>query len=160
MTAGEPPSKLFYILADKFNYLLSNDSETAVLMKDIKRCRKFNPIFRILGPHFLANSQIFENRNFLRNPYSAEVLPDTEIILPSEPVIWASNHGFKDDGLASILAAKRNAFILFGSLPQFYNTLDGITAFLNGVIMFNRKVAASRKSAIAKAVKVMHTAQI
>lgn len=155
LTADESPSRLFYILANKLSYLLDNDPETAILVKDIGRCRKIYPIFRTLGAHFLSNPQIFENRNFLRNPHSADVLPDTEITLPSEPVIWVSNHGFKDDGLASVLAAKRHAFILFGSLPQFYNTLDGITAFLNGVVMFNRKVASSRQSSIAKAVRVM-----
>lgn len=155
LIANEPPSRLFYVLTDKLSYLLDNNSEIAILDKDIRRCRKFHPIFKMFGPFFLSNPQTFENRNFLRNPDWVETEPDTEIILPSEPVIWASNHGFKDDALGSVLAAKRNAFILFGSLPQFYNILDGITAFLNGVVMFNRKVSASRQSVIAKSVKVM-----
>lgn len=155
LTAGDAPSRLFYILADKLDYLLDNDAEKAILDKDIKRCRKLNPIFKAVGPHFLSNPQIFENRNFLRNPHLSDVLRDKEIVLPSEPVIWVSNHGFKDDGLATILAAKRHAYILFGSLAQFYNTADGITAFLNGVAMFNRKVAVSRQSAIPKAVRVI-----
>ncbi len=72
-----------------------------------------------LGPYFLQVPQIFENRNFLRNPDSNEKLVlDTPILLPPEPVIWAANHAFKDDALATILAAKRHAYILFGSLPQ------------------------------------------
>lgn len=155
LTADKPPSKLFYILADKLDYLLSNDSEKAILAKDIKRCGKLHSIIKAIGIHFLSNPQVFENRNFLLNPYAADVSPDKEIILPSEPVIWASNHGFKDDILASILAAKRNAFIFFGSLPQFYNTVDGISLFLNGVCMFNRKVSVSRKAAVVKAEKIM-----
>ncbi len=106
-----------------------------------------------LGPHFLQVPQIFENRNFLRNPDSNEKLVlDTPILLPPEPVIWAANHAFKDDALATILAAKRHAYILFGSLPQFFNTFDGVTAFLNGVIMINRKLSASKRTSIAKAV--------
>ncbi len=81
--------------------------------------------------------------------------PDTEIILPREPVIWAANHAFKDDTLATVLAIKRYAYILFGSLPQFYNTFDGATAWLNGVVMSNRKVKASKRASLDKAVKVM-----
>lgn len=155
LTAGEAPSGLFYILANKLDYLLDNDPEKAILTKDIMRCRKLNPVFKRIGTHFLSNPQIFENRNFLKNPRLKDVPPDTEIVLPSEPVIWASNHGFKDDGLATILAAKRNAYILFGSLPQFYNTVDGITAWLNGVVMLNRKVVSNRRASISKAIRTM-----
>lgn len=108
-----------------------------------------------MGSHFLTNPQIFENRNFLRTPHQISILPDSGIILPEDPVIWASNHAFKDDGLATILAAKRHAYLLFGSLPQFYNTFDGITAWLNGLVMVNRKVPASRRASTAKAVRAM-----
>lgn len=121
--------------------------------KGVKRRRHLHFMIKTLGPYFLKNPQVFENRNFLRNPGAGgKAAPDPEIILPSEPVIWASNHAFKDDTLATILAAKRHAYILFGSLPQFFNTFDGITAFLNGVIMTNRKVSASKKTSTAKAV--------
>lgn len=92
----------------------------------------------------------------MRDPNCSDPPPDTKIALPSEPVIWASNHNFKDDTLASILAAQRHAYILFGSLPQFYNTFDGITAWLNGVAMANRKVTASKKTSTAKAVRAIN----
>ena len=35
-------------------------------------------------------------------------------------------------------------------MPQFYNTFDGITAWLNGVILLNRKNKDSKKSVIEK----------
>ena len=156
LTAGDPPSSLFYILADKLSYLMDADAKIAINPKGVARRRKINPIIKTLGAHFLSNPQIFENRNFLRDPNCSDPPPDAKIALPDEPVIWASNHGFKDDGVASILAAQRHAYILFGSLPQFYNTFDGITAWLNGVAMANRKVSASRKASIAKAVRVIN----
>lgn len=156
LTAGEPPSKLFFILADKLHYLLNEDENIAIAPKGVAHRRKLNPLLKTLGVHFLSNPQIFENRNFLRNPDDPAPPADLKIVLPKEPVIWASNHGFKDDALASILAAQRHAYILFGSLPQFYNTFDGVTAWLNGVAMVNRKVAASRKSSIPKAVRAMN----
>lgn len=156
LTAGNPPSALFFFLADKLSYLLTADAETAVTPEGIERRRKINSIIKALGPHFLNNPQIFENRNFLKNPSYPEPHPDSKITVPPEPVIWASNHGFKDDILASVLAAQRHAYILFGSLPHFYNTFDGITAWLNGIVMVNRKVPASKKASIVKAVRAIN----
>lgn len=156
LTAGDPPSILFFLLADKLSYLLDADAEIAISPKGVARRRKINPIIKALGTHFLNNPQVFENRNFLRDPNCTSPAPDTKIALPDEPVIWASNHGFKDDALGSVLAAQRHAYILFGSLPQFYNTFDGITAWLIGVAMVNRKVSASKRSSIQKAVRVIN----
>lgn len=155
LTGGKPPSRLFYILANYLDYMLDNDPEAAISAKGIERRRKINIVFKMFGSRFLANPQIFENRNFLRNPGLDNIPVDSGIILPSKPVIWVSNHGFKDDGLATILAAQRHAYILFGSLPQFYNTFDGIIAWLNGIVMFNRKVASSRHASVAKAVRAI-----
>ena len=44
LTAGNPPSALFYILADKLSYLLTADAETAIIPKGIESIRKFNSI--------------------------------------------------------------------------------------------------------------------
>ena len=156
LTAGDPPSALFYILADKLSYLMDADENVAINPKGVKRRRKIFPIVKALGPLFLKNPQIFENRNFLRNPSDSAIAPDSKIVLPDEPVIWASNHGFKDDALGSVLALHRHAYILFGSLPQFYNTFDGITAWLIGVVMMNRKHTASKKTVVPKAVRAMN----
>lgn len=71
--------------------------------------------------------------------------------------ITLANHGFKDDILSTILAAKRHAYFLLASLPQFYNTFDGVTAWLNGTVLLNRKVAASRHSTVEKCVRVLES---
>lgn len=151
---GEP-SLLFYILADKLGYLLENDSSKTLSLEGVEIRRKLNFIIKKIGPAFLRNPQIIENRNQLLKPDEANPKPDNGIILPKEPVIWAPNHAFKDDTLASILAAYRHSYILFGSLPQFYNTFDGITAFINGVNMANRKVKESKHSSIDKSIKTI-----
>lgn len=156
LTAGKPPSALFYILADKLSYLLDADAKVAVNAKGVARRRKASFIIKTLGPYFLKNPQVIENRNFLRNPNCPNPSPDREIFLPNEPVIWASNHGFKDDALGAVLAARRHAYILFGSLPQFYNTFDGVASWLVGVVMVNRKIPNSRKSSISKAIRVIN----
>ena len=155
LTGGEDPSNLFYLLANHLSYLLDPNPEKVISAKGIVRRRKLNWIIKTLGVHFLSNPQIFENRNYLKNPHATEIAPDPGIVLPREPVFWCSNHAFKDDTLATILAAQRHAYILFGSVPQFYNTFDGITAWLNGVVMTNRKVAVSRHTSVSKAIRAM-----
>ncbi len=153
------PSWLFFILANKLGYLLDPDVDSTITEYGVKWRRALHPLISALGPKFLKNPQIIENRDFLKNPEKYDdtklVPADKGIILPDEPVIWAPNHAFKDDVLASILAAQRHAYILFGSLPQFYNTIDGILAYLNGVAMCNRKVKESTQASIAKTVKAM-----
>lgn len=153
LLAGKDPSLLFYILANKLGYLLDNDPEKVLSEKGIKIRKKLNYLIKKIGPMFLSSPQIIENRNKLIDPDSKE--EDPGIILPDKPVIWAANHAFKDDTLASILAAQRNAYILFGSLPQFYNTFDGITAWANGVVITNRKVKESKKASTEKSKKAM-----
>lgn len=150
------PSGLFYILANRYRYLLDESPERVISPRGVRIRKNVNFIIKKLGKYFLTNPQVFENRNFLKNPTATEILSDPGIQLPDEPVIWTSNHAFKDDTLATILAARRHAYILFGSLPQFFNTFDGITAWLNGVVMTNRKVAASRQTSVSKAVRAMN----
>jgi 1-acyl-sn-glycerol-3-phosphate acyltransferase len=153
LIGDDDPSFLFYILADKLGYLLSNNPDDCLSETGVKVRKYINKLIKLFGPKFLTNPQVFENRNTLKN--SNDITPDQSITLPNEPVIWAANHAFKDDVLASVLAAKRNAYILFGSIPQFYNTFDGVLSWANGVCMANRKLSASRKSSVAKACKAM-----
>ncbi len=88
LAADIPPSALFYLLADKLSYLLDESPEAVVTEKGVKRRRRLHFIIKALGPHILQVPQIFENRNFLRNPDSCEKpVPDTPILLPPEPYI-------------------------------------------------------------------------
>lgn len=155
LTAGEDPSLLFYILVNKFGYLLEPESLKGQSVDAIKVRRKIHNIIEKVGPIFLSNPQIIENRYKLMYPTAVNPPREKGIILPKEPVIWAANHAFKDDTLATVLAAYRHAYILFGSLPQFFNTLDGVTAAMNGVVMTNRKVKASRAVSVEKSSQVL-----
>ena len=129
LTAGDPPSALFYILADKLSYLLDVDEKIAINPKGVVRRRKINPIIKTLGAHFLSNPQIIENRNFLRDPNCSDPLPDTKIALPDEPVIWASNHGFKDDGVdlpfykGTTMHISIPPFIIYGLGNSIYSSM-------------------------------------
>ncbi len=153
LTAGSPPSFMFPFLINAFGYLLNNEPEKVLSKNGVKARKAVNILIKKIGKLFLNCPMVIENRNTLVNPSSKE--KDNGIILPDKPVIWAPNHSFKDDILASILATYRHTYILLGSLPQIYNTFDGVTSWLNGSVVINRKVAASRKSAIPKALKAM-----
>lgn len=144
------PSALFYFLADKLAYLMSGEPERVLSQRTVRIRRKINKIIKVVGPLFLERRQMIESKNALLGIDK----PDESIDLPREAVIWCPNHGFKDDVLATVLAC-RHAYILFGSLPDYFNTFDGITSFLNGVVMCNRKVAASRRASVENAKRVM-----
>lgn len=151
LIADQEPSFLFYLLGMRYSKLMQNNIDEENLKKAIIKRRKINPFLKKGIPMFMKEKQIFENRRALRG----ESGPDTEPLLPDEPVIWASNHLFKDDAGGSIMAAKRHVYILFGSISQLYNTVDGIFAYLNGIVVINRKVKASRNSSVNKAVAVL-----
>lgn len=148
-------SKLFYFVNRHFLYLLDNNPEVSIREKDILFRRKFYKILKMIGPKMLGCTQVMENRNFLNNPDSPIIESDKDIKLPNKPVIYIANHGFRDDVLATVLAANRHAYIYWGSLPLFYNSMDGLASSLVGEVIMNRKVKESRKSSLDKALRVM-----
>ena len=154
LTGDSAPSILYGLLCNRMRYLLDEDPQT-ITPRSIQWRRNIHFLIRALGPAFLHERQIIENRNQLRNPNAESPLPDTGIQLPKAPVIWAANHGFKDDVAATILAAQRHTYLVLASLPIFFNTLDGISSWAIGVILANRKIQASRKTVIPKAVRCL-----
>jgi len=154
LTGDSTPSILYGFLCSSMRHLLDEDPQ-AITPRSIQWRRNIHFLIRAVGPAFLHERQIIENRNYLRNPNTETPLPDTGIQLPTAPVIWAANHGFKDDVAATILAAKRHTYLVLASLPVFFNTLDGISSWAIGVILANRKIRASKKTVIPKAVRCL-----
>lgn len=125
-------SPFFYLWMKKKAILLTGTSEEVLTKSAIKTRRALKPIINVLGKMFLSSKQI--------------MVCETNKI-PSTSVIYVVNHFSKDDVASTLLGAKRNAWILFGSIPQFYNSFDGISAWLNGVILINRNCKKSKKRA-------------
>ena len=158
LTGGREPSKLFYILARHLDYLLDTDPNVCIKKYGVKFRRALNPIVKKIAPLFMQSKQVIEDRNKLmypKGPKKRDKKYSSEIELPEEPVIWMANHAFKDDVVATICAAKRHGYLLLGSVPQFYNQFDGVAAYVNGVVLANRKVKSSKKASIDKSVKAM-----
>lgn len=144
------PTEQFYFNVKHIAHLLDNDPDVAMNYFSFKT-KQFTTakLVKVVAQKFMASEQVFESKNKMllsREDWlnNKPVKKDSKIILPKEPVLWISNHHFKDDALAGVRAAKRPVAIVFGSIPLYFNTTDGILAdFMNSLIM-NRKSENSR----------------
>lgn len=150
LLGGRKPSILFRPMVRLVGHLLSGDPERILSKRSMAVRRLLHPILMLVAPLFLERKQVFESKNALLGIDA----PDAPLALPREPVIWCPTHGFKDDVVATILAS-RHAYILFGSLPAFFNTFDGVSAYINGSVMCNRKVKASKQASFDGAIQVL-----
>lgn len=162
LTGEEKPSELFYILAPCFHYLLNTNPKNKDINKFIRNQltslgianrEAIHPIIEKLGPSFLSAEQKFIDRLTLEELDNPE---KRKLNLSADPVIYCCNHAFRDDILASVLAGERHAYLLFASLPQFMNTFDGITAWLNGVVLMNRKAKKSKEQSFKKSIDLVN----
>ena len=142
---------IFLFLITKYSYLLDDSDRKAFSKEEIEKRILFNKIVQKIGPLFLKTKKIYEYRNELSGKNIYE-----DVKIPDEPVIFVANHCFHDDILGTILATHRHSYMMFGSLPQFYNTIDGLLLQCNGVILVNRKVKSNKKSSLDKAKMVLN----
>jgi len=137
------PTKQFFFNMKYLGGLLNENPEKTLNKLGIKlRSMTTARLVRLLAQNFMTSKQVFEDRNelmaFAKLKTNLEqqgiigVTPDLSkeeydkdlgIKLPKEPVIWAMNHHFKDDALASVRAAQRPVTLMFGSVPLYFNTL-------------------------------------
>jgi len=119
---------------------MSNDPEKVVSKSGV-RFRKFIfPLMRLIL--------------IIANPYKLHVVRKAEVP-KGKPVIFASTHGFKDDVLNAVLVAGRPLYILMGALIDFYNSLEGILAWLIGVVLVDRSDKDSRTISLPKMQRAM-----
>ena len=147
----DDPTWLFPILIEKLGFLLDPNDMSCFSKKNINNRKWFNTLVRKIGPVILRTKQVIEDRKELASDY----FQVDDLNIPDEPVIFVSNHGFRDDILGSLIAASRHAYLMFGSLPQFYNEIEGPLIYGNGVILVNRSVKESRKASVDKCIKVI-----
>lgn len=123
---------------NKFIDRLLDNVPKKVLSKGSIRARKIiSPVLRFAIPFVTPNSKL-------------KVLRRTR--LPKQPVLFAPTHGFREDIEHTVVMAKRQAYVLNGSLTQLYRSIDGITSWLAGVIPIDRTKKESRASAKKKIV--------
>jgi len=109
--------------------------------KGVKKRKKFYPILQRFIPLF--------------NPYKLTIV--RKIPAPKdEPVIYTPTHGFKDDLLNTLIIIDDHVYTLFGSLDQFFKTIDGTLANIIGVVIVDRDCHESRAVSIPKMERAMN----
>lgn len=116
-------------------YLKQTEPEKVISKYGIRIRKILNPVIRTVAPFTCKYKRVLVRITKLPK---------------GKPIIFAPTHGFKDDVLVTVSSIPANGYILFGSLPQFYNTFDGITAWLNGSLIVDRTDKGSRNAAKGK----------
>ena len=153
LTVGENLSPLFFPLVKFFGFMLDADPEKTISAKGVKIRKRVGWLLRTLAPVIMLRPHTIEDRNELLG--AEKYKEGKKISLSKEPVIWVLNHGFKDDGLSTVVAAGRNAWFLFGSLPHFFSSFDGVAAWYNGSVLVNRNHRGSKQAAMKKLRRVL-----
>ena len=122
-------------------YLLKNDPAEVLSETGIRLRRGFSPIFRnVIIP--------LSSKNKLTIVRKAPVPKD-------KPIIFAATHGFRDDVAFSLKTIGSHAYLLYASIPDFYESPDGYALWLNGVVLLDRKDRASRAASKEKMVSAL-----
>lgn len=133
---------LFYFLPHIMGHLMHNDPDQVLSRRSIRfRSGLPHHLIMTFGRLFLGGKKLSIERR--------ESLPT------GRPIIFAPNHCFVEDALSSVLVAEAPAYLMFGTLPHFFNTRHGIAAYMNGSILINRKDKESRQAIVDKAVKAL-----
>lgn len=144
------PSPLFPLLVPWFAHLLHLDPKRLLSKRKIAFNKLMHPLIKRIVPKFMEREHVFESKNALLGIDS----PDEPLSLPKEPVIWCANHGFIDDIAASI-DTTRHSFMFFASIPHFFNTIDAVALYANGIILLHRKIKSLKKAAYRLAVETL-----
>lgn len=121
-------------------YLLNNDPNKVLSKSGVVLRKMINPLFRNLVSLTTTNKLIIERKS---------------IVPKDRPVIFAATHGFRDDIAFTVKTIGTHAYILYGSIPDFYCSMDGYALWLNGVVIVDRKNKDSRKASVAKMERVL-----
>lgn len=117
----------------QLKYLLSYSPDKVLSKHGVIFRKLFSPVFRnVVAPLSVKNKLVIERR----------------VNLPkNRKYIFAATHRFHDDIIMSMRAAAIHTYLLYGSLPDFFETFHGWGLWLNGVILVDRVDKESRKSA-------------
>lgn len=123
-----------------FEYLLSNDPGDVISKSGILVRKAINPIYRKVIPFSTKNELIIERK---------------EDVPKDKKIIYSATHGFRDDIVLTLKTIDAPVYLLYGSLLDFYYSIDGLALWLNGTIIIDRKDKKSRAAAILKMKRVL-----
>lgn len=116
--------------------LLKNDPEKVMSKRGLRIRRIVNPFFmNVLLPSACKHKLVIVRK--------AQIPKDRK-------VIFAPTHGFRDDVPCVQMTIGEQAYILCGSLPDFFESINGWGEWMNGVILVDREDRLSRAASKAK----------
>ena len=121
-------------------YLLSNNPAKVISKSGVKFRKIIRPVLRMILP--------------LLNPYKLIVVKK-EPFPRNKSIIYSTSHCFRDDVINSTMAINDHFYILFGSLDQFFNHIEGYLAYINGVVIVDRVDPDSRLVSLSKMERAM-----
>ena len=146
-------SILFDHMYKKYLTMLKEDSFDESSEEAVKRKKAFNLLLLKLGKYFLTTKQVFEDREELikENDIDESIYVEDD----KKPKVFIANHSFKDDILGSVTATDTQSYVMFASLPVFFNSINGLLLQKNGVVLANRKIKNSKATMVDKSVEVI-----
>lgn len=128
------------MLNSKLQYMLENDADKTISLKSSDVRKKIRPMFFNVLKLGNKLDLIIEKREFVKT---------------DRPVIYVASHGFKDDVLNTVLTLKDNAYVVFGNIDLFFNTMDGFFLWIYGAQLVNRYDKVSKCSMKDKMRKII-----
>ncbi len=116
-------------------YLLQNEPEKVISEWGMHFRKILHPIMRFIIPFTTGTKLIVKRRSQVPKNRS---------------VIFAATHSFREDVQDTLLTANKHAYVLIGKQPQLFYSFDGITAWLNGLIVVDRLNKESRTASVNK----------
>lgn len=117
-------------------YLMSNNPDKVLSKQGVQIRKLINPLFRKLLPLTTKNKFHIVRKS----------------IIPKDvPIIFAPTHGFRDDVALTLKTIDSHAYIVYGSMPDFYESIDGYALWCAGTILVDRKNKESRAAVKLKA---------
>jgi 1-acyl-sn-glycerol-3-phosphate acyltransferase len=114
---------------------MNNDPKRTISKGGIKFRKFIFPILRLFASTII--------------PYKLHIIRKASI--PKNiSVIYASTHDSVYDAPNTIILVNSHFFILGGAVEQIFNTFDGVSLWLNGVIVVDRNDKKSRKASLEK----------
>jgi len=118
-------------------YLLDHDPSKTLSATGVRIRKAINPLLRKLIPVF-AKTKLCVVRK--------------ESVPSNIPLIYASTHSFHDDVTLALKAIDAPVYLLFGNLPVFFHTINGISTWAMGTILVDRASKESRAASRNKMV--------
>jgi 1-acyl-sn-glycerol-3-phosphate acyltransferase len=114
---------------------MSNDPKKTINKVGIRTRKAIFPIVRLFASTII--------------PYKLHTVRKADIP-KNRPIIYASTHDSVYDAPNAIMLVNNHFYILGGAVEQIFNTFDGVSLWLNGVIVVDRNDKKSRKASLAK----------